>query len=99
MRSKPTTLCSVFLVLGCLLSAGNSAFGKTVPEVQKFLVQELNHLQSAPPMESSTVSPGQVESLSEYQLSLFRLRIKAEFGFDAGVGKITLEPVAEFFWE
>ena len=79
-----------------LALSANMAEAKTVPEVQKFLIEELIRMETASPLAPESE---RTDSLNEYQLSLFRLRIKAEFGFDAGIGKITLEPVAEFFWE
>jgi hypothetical protein len=82
-------------IVGAVSLAG-TASAKTIPEVQKFLLEELTRMEAAPPL---TPESERLGSLSDYQLSLFRLRIKAEFGFDVGVGKISLEPVAEFFWE
>jgi hypothetical protein len=85
---------SAFAIL--TVSAG-AASAQPVPEVQQFLTEELAKLDTvAPPLPGGDKD---ARPLGDFELALIRLRIKAEFGFDVGVGRVTLEPVAEFFWE
>jgi hypothetical protein len=77
----------------------STAEGRTVPEVQRFLKEEIVKLDAVAPPGPVRLDGDGRDGLGDYSLSLFRLRVQAEFGFDVGVAKVTLVPGAEFFWE
>lgn len=84
------------LILSLVAATEQSAMAEPIPEVQAFLKSEITKLATVQP----PLAPADGKSLiSGYDLSLFRLRVQAEVGFDAGVARVTLVPVAEFFWE
>jgi len=85
------------LFAGALALSSHAAFADPVPEVQRFLKEEILKLQSV--AEPAIDGPRGPVYASGHALSLFRLRIRAEFGFDVGLARVTLQPFAEFFWE
>jgi hypothetical protein len=86
---------ALFLAPLTLVLAVADANARPVPEVQRFLQEEITKLAAAgaPPVGGAGGTYG------EYELALFRLRLRAELGFDVGAARVSVEPVAEFFWE
>lgn len=86
----------VTAALAAAFLAAAPAEAKVIPEMQKFLKDEIMKLDK---VSEPTVGEEGGTYAGNYKLSLFRLRLRAELGFDIGVAKVTVEPVAEFFWE
>ena len=88
------------LVPGLLLGSLSAGVARAdpVPEVQRFLQEEIVKLQT---VQDPRIGPpgAYAHGTYGYNLTSFRLRLRAEFGFDVGVAKVTLQPFAEFFWE
>ena len=82
------------------LSAG-SAQARNIPEVRRFMTEEITRIAHALQESDGTMgSPiGPHSTYSNFQLSVFRLRIKAGIGFDVFFGRLTLEPQIELFWQ
>lgn len=87
-------LVSLAVPLSMLLGS-LPAGAREIPALQKFMREEIGKLAAVEPV----ISDNGHYASGNYTLSLFRLRLKAEFGFDVGAAKVTVEPVAEFFWE
>lgn len=93
-------LRSSLLAVAAVATLSGVAQARTVPEVQRFLKEEIVKLDTVAPPGPVRAEDGTTAGrLGDYTLSLFRLRVNAEFGFDVGVAKVTLVPGAEFFWE
>ena len=91
-----------FLLIIALLGVQSvPAQAKVIPEVRRFMTDEIKKIAVGlrdPDGNMETPQPGPVGN-GFAELAVFRLRIKAGFGFDVFFGWLTLEPQIELYWQ
>jgi hypothetical protein len=75
---------------------GPVATADTIPQVQNFLQAEIGRLAEASPLQGRLLDN---RERSAFEFAKFKLRLRAEVGFDMEFGKISLVPGLELTWE
>ena len=92
---------AILITIALLGVQSMPAHAREIPEVRRFMTDEIKKIavglrDSDGNMESPR--PGPVGN-GFAELAVFRLRIKAGFGFDVFFGRLTLEPQIELYWQ
>lgn len=79
------------LLLACSFAflCSSAGLADAIPEVRTFVEEEITKL-VASPIHDGLRDPSAPLTYDNYSLSLFRLRLKASVGFDAGVARVAL---------